>query len=102
MADAMIQAAIEGIILICLVFVAGTTVVHAYSNPRGAYLRIVGWTIGALGAALLLIVVLGAFSSSAAGLGLALIFAALVATIAVVAGLAFIAATAGHIRNRQR
>jgi hypothetical protein len=98
----MVDAAVEGLFLIALLLVAGVAVVRAYSNPHGAYLRIIIWSIGASGAALLLIAIVSMFSNSAAGLGLAFIFAALLVTIGVIAGLAVIAATAGLIRNRLR
>jgi hypothetical protein len=98
----MLEGIFSLIFIFGMLYFAGRSVVHAFCNPRGAYLRIIGGSIAAMAAAVLLIVVLDFYSNDAAGLGLVFIFFMLIAMILVVTGLALVATTLRHILDRLR
>jgi len=101
-ATAMLEGIFSLLFILGILYLAGRSVLHAFFNPRAAYLRIIACSVAAMMGAALLIVGLGFYSSDAAGLGLVFIFFMLIAMILVVTFLPLVATTLRHILDRLR
>ena len=98
----MIEAIFTLLSVAALIYLAFRCVLNAYRHPRGAYLRIVLWTVAGLAGAFLLVGALSLFASDAAGLGLVFIFLKLIAMVAAVAVLALVATSLRRLLDALR